>query len=39
MKLKKADQSMDTSFLPRVGNKLPMEGVTETQYSSELRQE
>jgi hypothetical protein len=29
MKLKKKeDQSMDTSFLLRMGNKTPMEGVT-----------
>jgi hypothetical protein len=32
MKLKKADQSVDSSFLPRMGRKLPMEGVTETQF-------
>jgi hypothetical protein len=31
MKLKKnEDQSVDTSFLLRMGNKIPMEGVTET---------
>jgi hypothetical protein len=31
MKLKKKeDQSVDTSFLLRRGNKIPMEGVTET---------
>ena len=31
MKLKKKeDQSVDTSFLLRMGNKIPMEGVTET---------
>jgi hypothetical protein len=29
MKLKKkGDQSVDTSFLPRMCNKMPMEGVT-----------
>jgi hypothetical protein len=34
MKLKKnKDQSVDTSFLLRVGNKIPMEGVTETNLS------
>ena len=27
MKLKKKDQSVDTSFLLRMGNKMPMEGV------------
>jgi hypothetical protein len=30
MKLKKEDQSVDTSILLRRGNKIPMEGVTET---------
>jgi hypothetical protein len=30
MKLKKKeDQSVDTSFLLRMGNKIPMEGVTD----------
>jgi hypothetical protein len=28
MKLKKEDQSVDTSFLLRIGNKMPMEDVT-----------
>jgi hypothetical protein len=27
---KKKDQSVDTSFLLRIGNKIPMKGVTET---------
>jgi hypothetical protein len=36
MKLqKKEDQSMDTSFLLRMGNKIPMEGVTETKFGAE----
>jgi hypothetical protein len=26
---------MDTSFLPRIGNKIPMEGVTETEFGDE----
>jgi hypothetical protein len=30
--MKKEDQSVDTSFLLRVGNKIPMEGVTETKF-------
>jgi hypothetical protein len=34
MKIKKEDQSMDTSFLPRIGNKIPMEGVTETKFGA-----
>ena len=33
MKLKKKeDQSVDTSFLLRMGNKLPMEGVRKTKF-------
>ena len=33
MKLKKMeDQSVDTSLLFRMGNKIPMEGVTETKF-------
>jgi hypothetical protein len=33
MKLKKKeDQSVDSLFLPRRGNKIPMEGVTETKF-------
>jgi hypothetical protein len=36
MKLKKKeDQSVDTSFLLRRGNKIPMEGVTETKFRAE----
>jgi hypothetical protein len=36
MKLKKKeDQSVDTSILLRRGNKIPMEGVTETKCGSE----
>ena len=29
---KKEDQRVDTSFLLRIGNKIPMEGVTETKF-------
>ena len=37
MKLKKKeDQSVDTSFLLRTGNKIPMEGVTETKFRAEM---
>jgi hypothetical protein len=37
MKLKKKeDQNVDTLFLLRMGNKIPMEGVTETKYGAEL---
>ena len=36
MKLKnKEDQSVDTSFFLRMGNKIPMEGVTETKFGAE----
>jgi hypothetical protein len=36
MKLKKKeDQSVDTSLLLRVGNKIPLEGVTETKFVAE----
>jgi hypothetical protein len=37
MKLKKKeDQSVDTSVLLRMENKIPMEGVTETKLRAEL---
>jgi hypothetical protein len=37
MKLKKReDQSVDTSFFLRMGNKIPMEGVTETKFTAEM---
>jgi hypothetical protein len=32
MKLKKEDQSVDTLFLLRMGNKIPMGGVIETKF-------
>ena len=35
MKLKMEDQSADTSFLLRIGNKIPMSGVTETKFGAE----
>jgi hypothetical protein len=35
MKLKKKeDQNVDASFLLRMGNKIPMEGVTETKFGT-----
>jgi hypothetical protein len=38
MKLKKKeDQSVDTSFLLRKGNKIPVEGVTETKFRAETQ--
>ena len=36
MKLKKEDQSVDTWFLLRMGNKISMEGVTETDFGTEM---
>ena len=39
MKLKKMeDQSVDTSLLFRMGNKIPMEGVTETKFGAETEE-
>jgi hypothetical protein len=35
MKLKKIDQSVDTSILLILGNKIPMEGVTETKFGAD----
>jgi hypothetical protein len=35
MKLKKEDESVDTSILLRRGNKIPMERVTETKFGAE----
>ena len=38
MKLKKnEDQSVDTLLLLRIGNKAPMEGVTETKIGAETK--
>jgi hypothetical protein len=37
MKLKKKeDQSVDTLFFLRMGNKIPLEGVTETKFRFEI---
>jgi hypothetical protein len=37
MKLKKKeDQSVDTSLLLRMGNKIPMDGVTEARFGAEM---
>jgi hypothetical protein len=39
MKLKKKeDQSVDTFLLLRMGNKIPMEGVTETKFGAETEE-
>jgi hypothetical protein len=38
MKIKKnKDHSVDTLPLLRIGNKTPMEGVTETQFGAEMK--
>ena len=34
---KKEDQSVDTSFLLKIGNKIPMEGVTETKVGAKTK--
>jgi hypothetical protein len=31
------DQRVDTSFLLRIGNKIPMEGVTETKFGAKTK--
>jgi hypothetical protein len=36
MKLKKEGQSMDIAFLLTIGNKIPLEGVTETKFEAEM---
>jgi hypothetical protein len=34
---KKEDQSVDISFLLRIGNKIPMEGVTEKKFGAKMK--
>jgi hypothetical protein len=34
---KKEDQRVVTSFLLRIGNKIPMEGATETKFGAETK--
>jgi hypothetical protein len=36
MKLKKEDQSVDTSIILRMRKKIPMEGATETNFRAEM---
>jgi hypothetical protein len=36
-KIKKEDQSVDTSFLLRIGNKILLEGVTETKFGAKTK--
>jgi hypothetical protein len=39
MKLKKKeDQIVDPSFLPRIGNKILMEGVTEIKFGAKMKE-
>jgi hypothetical protein len=39
MKLKKKeDQRVDTSFFPRMGNKIPMKGITKTKFRAEMEE-
>ena len=39
MKLKKnEDQSVDTSFLLRIGNNIPMKGVKETKFVAKMKE-
>ena len=35
--MKKEDQPVDTSFLLRIGNKIPMKGVTETKFGAKMK--
>jgi hypothetical protein len=40
MKIKKnEDQNVDTSFLLRIGNKIPMEEVTETKFGAKMKKD
>jgi hypothetical protein len=36
-KIKKEGQHVDISFFPRIGNKTPMEGVTETKFGAKTK--
>jgi hypothetical protein len=36
-KIKKEDQLVDTSFLPRIGNKIFMDGVAEKKFRAEKK--
>jgi hypothetical protein len=33
----KEDQCVDTSFFLRIGNKIPMKGVTETKFGAKMK--
>ena len=34
---KREDQRVNTSFLLRIGNKIPMKGVTETKFEAKMK--
>jgi hypothetical protein len=36
-KIEKEDERMNTSFLPRIGNKISMEGVAETKFEDKTK--
>jgi hypothetical protein len=36
-KIKKEDQRVDTSFLPRIGNKISKEGLAETKFGAKRK--
>jgi hypothetical protein len=36
-KIKKEDQRVDTSFLPRIRNKISAEGVAETKFGAKMK--
>ena len=36
-KIKKEDQRVDTSFLPRIENKISMDGVAETKFGAKTK--
>ena len=36
--IKKEDQLLDTSLLPRIGNKISMQGVVETKFGAEMKE-
>ena len=36
-KIKKKEDHVDTSFLLRIGNKIPMEGITKTKFGAKTK--
>jgi hypothetical protein len=37
-KIRNEDQVVDTSFLPRIGNKISMEGGAETKFRAKMKE-